>query len=324
MRKAVQRVVSALSLLTVTLTVPNAFSQAWLPGWGRGSVSIAYRNFHLGDTIDGNGARIDIGKVRSNVVSFDLEYGVTRRLAIDVGLPLSFQRYTGNTPHPGITEFIDDGNYHGGVQDFRFGARYALVRGALAITPFADVIIPSRDYEVFAHSAIGRNLKELLTGANIGWKTEEGPLSNVYAHTRASYGFVERVIGRRHDRSNIDAEVGYLFTPRLSVYGNLTYIKHHGGLDFDSTRAPEQQWTIEEIPTHDQLIRNDLVDAGGGVRFALSRETSVYANVLRTAWIRNDKLHTGVIVGFNWRFRTRRPAPLPDEIQPVVSPEIRR
>jgi hypothetical protein len=135
------------------LVIPSgASAQAWLPGKGYGNVSIAYKNFYVRDHLDMNGIRTDRGQIRSNVLYMDLDYGITRRLAVDVGMPLIWMKYTGAFPHkdPDQVNYIDDGTYHGGSQDLRAGLRYALVRqGPVVITPFFDAIVPSRKYENF-------------------------------------------------------------------------------------------------------------------------------------------------------------------------------
>ncbi len=312
-------VLVVLIFVFLQLVSPASVSaQAWVPGKGWGSVSIGYKNLYVRDHLDMLGNRLDKGQIRSNVVSMDVDYGVSRRLAVNLGLPLNFLKYTGTTPHiaDGI-KVLDDGKYHGGAQDFRFGLRYALVRtGPVMITPFAEGIVPSHDYVTFAHAAQGRNLRELLVGTNLGWQGGEGFLSKAFAQTRINYSFVEKVLGRSHNRTNIDAEVGYFLTPRLAVTGIASYAKHHGGLDYDSTKTPQEQWTPQEYLKHDELMRSDQLDVGGGGSFLVNRSTSVYANVLTIAWgINGHALNMGVIVGINFRFRTRHPNVSPNLVE---------
>jgi hypothetical protein len=293
-----------------------AFAQAWLPGKGRGQVSISYKNFYIKEHSDANGLRLDRGRIRSNVVALDIDYGLTRRWAVNANVPHSSVKYTGNFPHVDPEHNIDDGDYHRGVQDLRFGLRYALLRYTpVIVTPFAEAVIPSHNYVTFAHSALGRNLNELMIGANVGWKGSETFLPNAYVQSRLSYGFVEKVLGRSHNRTNIDTEFTYFLTPRLAVSALTSYAKHHGGLDWDSTKgAPAQVWTPEELLHHDELVRADAFDIGLGTAFRLHASTSVYANILHTTWsINGHPLSTGLILGFNRSFRTRRPPPLPIE-----------
>ena len=228
----------ALTFSFLQLVAPSSASaQAWVPGKGWGNVSIGYKNLYVKDHLDMNGNRQDKGRIRSNVLAMDLDYGVTRRLAVNIGLPLTMVKYTGINPHQadGI-KFLDDGTYHGGFQDFRFGLRYNLVRsGPLIITPFTEGIVPSHDYVTYAHAAEGRGLRELLVGTNVGGQGGESFLPNAFFQARVNYSFVEHTLGRSHNRTNIDAEVGYFVTSRIAVTGIASYARHHGGLDYDSS-----------------------------------------------------------------------------------------
>lgn len=309
------------------LTTPASLSaQAWLPGKGWGNVSIAYKNFYVRDHLDMWGKRENKGQIRSHIMSMDLDYGITRRLAVSVGVPLSTLKYTGDFPHkdPDQLTYLDDGIYRGGLQDFRFGLRYALVRySPVVITPFVDGIVPSHRYETHAHSALGRGLRELLIGTNVGWQGGENSfLSRLYTQTRVSYGLVERVLGRSHNRTNIDSELGYYLLPRLTLSGLASFQKHHGNpLDTDFALGPEQ-WTHEEEHDHMKLLRADLLDVGAGIAFQLSARKSVYATVLHTVWGKNGHpLQAGLIVGINFRFGTRRRNVTADDTLP---PEILR
>src|SRR5215208_467788 len=82
------------------LAAPVSLSaQAWLPGKGWGNVSVGYKNFYVRDHLDVSGKREDRGQIRSQVMSLDFDYGITRRLAVNVSVPLSNLKYTGGFPH---------------------------------------------------------------------------------------------------------------------------------------------------------------------------------------------------------------------------------
>src|SRR5215467_6672267 len=85
-----------LTLALLQLTSPAGVSaQAWVPGKGWGSVSIGYKNLYVKDHLDMWGNRLDKGQIRTHVASIDVDYGVSRRLAVNVGLPFNFLKYTG-------------------------------------------------------------------------------------------------------------------------------------------------------------------------------------------------------------------------------------
>jgi hypothetical protein len=320
--------VAAIAASFLGLTAPKTtFAQAWLPGKDQGGFAISYKNLHIKYHTDLNGIKLDRGNIRTNIASADVDYGITRRWAVNVSLPYSTIKYVGGAPHVDAEHNLDDGQYHGAFQDFRFGVRHSLLRYTpVVVTPFVEAVVPSHDYVTFAHAAVGRNLKELLVGANIGWQGGDSFLSNAYFQSRISYGFVEKVLGRSHNRTNIDTEFTYFLTPRLAVSNFVSYAKHHGGLDFDSTKGtPAQQWTPEEILHHDELTRADMADVGVGAAFRLSGTTSVYASALRTVYsINAHPLNSALVIGINRRFRTRPAPQLPPDTEFVPAIPERR
>ena len=282
-----------------------AYGQAWLPPKNTGTVSIAYRHLYNHDHLYPTGKRYDAGQNRQHILLMDLDYGVTRRLALNLGIPLAFGKHVGADTHFDPTlQYIDDGKYHGGFRDFRLGLRYSLVRfGPVVITPFIEGIIPSHHYATFGNAATGRDLREFLVGTYLGRDLEE-VLPNAYFQTRLSYAFVERVLGMYHDRTNIDAELGYQLTNRVAVSGIVSFQKTLGGL------YSKGRWTLEQKRHHDQLVRSDTLHWGGGVSLVVNRTTSIYATLLTMAWGKNSAaLSHGFTVGINKSFRTGRPRP---------------
>ena len=114
-------------------------------------------------------------------------------------------------------------------------------------------------------------------------------------------------MGRSHNRTNIDAEVGYFVTSRIAVTGIASYARHHGGLDYDSSKGLDQ-WTPEELLKHDELMRSNQLDVGGGAAVLINKSTSVYANYLTiVSGINGHALNSGIMLGINVRFRSRKP-----------------
>jgi hypothetical protein len=95
-------------------------------------------------------------------------------------------KYNGSLPHQLP---IDNGNYHGGTQDFRIGLQYNVRRRPATLTPFVTVVIPIRDYTFFAHSAVGTHQPELDLGLAVGGRFERW-LPNAYYQATYSYGIV--------------------------------------------------------------------------------------------------------------------------------------
>ena len=169
------RRIQYLATLGVLILLPaTARAQAWVLPEGEGSVSILYHHIFVQDHVFSAGERHDVGHIRSQLLSADFEFGVTDRFSLRAVLPYVAARYTGGSAHvyrgeapPGF-EKLDDGTYHGTIQDLRVEARYGAREFPVAIAPFIAVNIPTHDYEFFAHSAPGLNMAELQIGTYAG------------------------------------------------------------------------------------------------------------------------------------------------------------
>src|SRR5262249_34979651 len=152
-------VASALAVLSASA----AGAQAWLPPKGEAWFSAGYGNVfsskhYFGTVNPGEGSTLDVGHIRGNSVVLQVGYGLTDRLAFPFGIPYQIYKYYGPVPHPSE---LDDGQYHGTWQDYHISMAYQLTTGAVAIAPFITGVIPSHDYEYFAHAAPGKDLHEL-------------------------------------------------------------------------------------------------------------------------------------------------------------------
>ncbi len=305
-----------------TLTVPIALAasagparaQAWLPPQGEGTVSILFSDVLVNNHFFGT-QPVDAGRIRSESMVVDATYGVTDRIAISAAIPLVASEYTGNSaspfavPHPqplypGVNP-LDNGSYHAVLQDFRFGARYNLVKTrGFALTPFVGSIVPSHGYEVFAHAAAGRDLKEVQFGASAA-KVFESVLPGVFVQATYAYGIVQQVLDISHNRSMLSAEAGYFVTPQLRVIGLSSGQVTHGGIDASANLA----FDPIRFPVHDQITRDNFLTVGGGVAYAMSGQIDLFGSVvhaLAAAQRNAHQIDRGVTVGLTWSFTTKR------------------
>jgi hypothetical protein len=159
--------------------------------------------------------------------------------------------------------------------------------------------LPTHNYEVFAHSAIGAHMTELQLGTYVGALI--GPIA---VQGRLSYGVYERVIGHRRNRSTIDTEIGWLAGRhfRLSVF-QLTQFSH-GGFDLPLEDALSGRLSREEwYPHHDQLARANLMNVGGSVSVRLMRSMAMYGSMFTTlAGANTHAAKYGVTIGTSWGF----------------------
>ena len=261
------------------------YAQSWLPDAGQGAVSVIFQDTSVKQHLFSDGQAIDAGHIDSHNVMLDVTYGLTGKIALGVSLPYIAARYDGSRPHPG--SLLDDGLYHGTMQDFRFSVRYGLVTGGTTITPFADLIMPSHDYHYYGHAAPGRRLTELQLGAGVGHVFDHLPA--LFVQGRYGFGFVEEPLGTSHNRSMLDAEIGYFVSPRLRVLALTASQYTHGGLPL-TAQFPATVWWVNgsssdvpELPHHDQLARsNPLMSVGrtgsdhGATRPVRSYMTTVF------------------------------------------------
>jgi hypothetical protein len=260
--------------------------------------------------------------LQTHSMMWGVEFGVTDRVAVSVALPFIRSKYGGSEPHKvggvGPPQEWDDGMYHGTFQDFQGGVRVNVKRGPLAITPFAEVIIPSHHYPNLAHAAVGKDLRALVVGTAVGGFLDT-VLPGMFFQAQFSYAVTQEVLDIRPNRSRVDGEVGYFITPRVAVRFLESYQFTHNGLDLISfgnpmTVAevhghPEIEVTAEYRRNHDRLQRSNYLNLGGGINFAVNESMEVFAAAANTVW--GESIHPlrGVSVGANFHFRARRRAP---------------
>lgn len=293
------------ALAAVVFLPSSAGAQAWVLPDGEGTVSILYHHLFVEDHVFSKGERFDVGHIRTHLLSADVELGVTDRLSLRAVLPYVASRYTGGSAHvhrgeaPAGFEKLDDGTYHGTIQDLRVEARYGAREFPVAIAPFVGVNVPTHDYEFFAHSAPGLKMAELQIGTYAGM--QRGPLS---LQGRLSYGIYERVAGRRRTRTNIDAEIAWLATRnvRLSAFQALQV--SHGGENLlleevlNRTISAHDWW-----PHHDQIGRANTYNVGGGISIQVTPELAMHGSLFTTVAGRNTHaVKYGLTVGTTWGF----------------------
>ncbi|HEX9723041.1 MAG TPA: hypothetical protein VGC53_02025 [Vicinamibacteria bacterium] len=295
-----------------------AEGQAWTERKGEGSVSLVYQALTIHDHTLFDGSEVDFGKIHTHGLYLQFDYGFTDRLGFQFAVPYIGSKYLGSRPHlPGIlnvpnadAELIDDGEFHTSLQDFGAGVQYGLTTGAFRVTPFVAFSVPSQDYTFFGHSAVGTHLTTLRFGVDVGQILDPW-IPNTYFQARYSYGIPEEVLGVRVVHSDLNWDVGYFLTSRLSLkFLGFTHFSH-SGLDFP-VDFPSR--TDEAFYHHDQTLAVRHVDLGGGFSFAAAEAWDIHASIITSPWAQNNhKIRQGITFGVTWYFRTRRAAPLTEE-----------
>jgi hypothetical protein len=268
---------------------------------GEGTVSLSYQNIFVRDHVFSKNDAHDVGHILSHAATLNVDYSFTDRLAVSVNMPFVASKYYGPKPHQLP---IDNGTYNSGFQDFTTDLRYRLSLRPVVLTPFFRAVIPSHNYEYFAHSAVGRDQREFQLGANFGRRLNP-IVPNAFVQARYSYAFVERILGIAPNRSDAELQLGYFLTRRLSLLGtaqwmythsgvNLTFGAGHSGLD-------DTQW-----PHHDQIAKASLLDLGGGAAYAVNGSLEIFFSAARSVEGRNGHLHASVLtLGLSRTFGAR-------------------
>jgi hypothetical protein len=298
----IQRVLF-LALLASFAFPASLYPQAWTPPRGEGYVSLTFEDMFVKDHFLSSGARIDIGHIRTIGLIQSIQYGITDRLGASLSLPVVASKYYGPDPHQ-IP--IDNGNYHGGTQDLRIGVQYNVRRRPVTLTPFVTIVIPSRDYTFYAHSAVGTHQPELDLGLAAGGRFERW-LPNAYYQAAYSYGIVGVVTGVRPNRNHMSLEGGYFVGRHLVLRVLADSQLTHGGFNIP------QDFHIRDFPLvaddrwshHDQSANINSLNLGGGIDVALGRRWDISAALTTSVWGENGHaMRTGLSAGISWSFRT--------------------
>jgi hypothetical protein len=307
-RVVLTRALVAATLLLVTCA-SSAFAQAWPPPAGAGSVTVSAQNLDYSGHFVTDGEFFDVGTSVHNRVDIDVDFAITDRLSITLGIPFVFARYTDPEDLPSHVPFlpVDDCRcWQSGWQDFGFTARYSLVSGAFGLTPSVSVGVPSHGYNYHGEAALGERLKELRIAVDAGQRLDLiSPKLSVQG--RYSYAFVEQVLDDVPiARSNVALEGEFLFTRRLAGRGVLTWQRLHGGLRLGSVSKvpfdfPGEVNTPERMFEHDRLLRDNNFRIGGSVAYSFDR-MDVFFSYFEL--LRGSDSHGGraITAGVSWPF----------------------
>ncbi|HLJ46117.1 MAG TPA: hypothetical protein VKU01_08925 [Bryobacteraceae bacterium] len=302
----------AILLLLVSCFPVSSLAQAWLSAQGDGTVSVLYQygidRLHSFD----DGRTKDKGHIFSDAVLVNTDFSFTDRLAVSVGLPFIAAQYVGGSPHllvrgdPSTAVAVDNGDFHGGFQDFTLNVRYAVTkRRALKIAPLFQVTVPSHQYPSFGHASIGLDEKEYRVGVNVGRRLDP-ILPRAFVQAQYAFGMSPEIAaGVAPKRSYGELQLGYLLNRHISFEGSTVIIYSHNGILSDYNLFPNNL-TVDQYLNHDRIAKVTLVDAGVSIGYQLNRSTNFFVSVGHSYYGTNTHLRFLVTtVGFTKAFSTR-------------------
>jgi hypothetical protein len=316
-RAHLQRAVFCFAVtLTALFSAPSVKAQAWLQPKGEGAFSLTYSHFDGGDhlfstdAIDGltsrgyeaRGNRWFLGDTFSHNLQLELDYSISNQLAVTTGLAFVRAKYEGNAP---VNTDIDNGLYHGGVQDFSVKVRAAVIERIIAVTPFVALSVPMKSYESYGHSAIGRHLYEIRSGIFLGW-APSNILRGSFAQAQFMYGWLEAVGNVRVKHAALDVEAGYYVSRRISVSALISNQRTYGGHEWISgdPTQPGGHGSGTGVGLDIATSAARFTRLGWSTSYAVRSDLGLYGSYVTTVWGQNVDDANFVVLGITYNFRT--------------------
>lgn len=308
-----------LTLFVVLLLPTSLLAQAWVPPKGELVFSVHYQwlkaDEHLFSSdvlgseltpveelfgVDYTSVGQDFGKIDSHAIVMDADFAVTDKLALSGGLAFVQARWRG-IPEDAEAE-LDDGTYHGDLQDARIGARYVAWNGSWMITPSATFVFPITSYPTVGHAVIGRGLKELQLGMNFGRLLNLGGLPRAYITGTYAYTIMEDLEMVSLDRSNLQLELGYFHRAMtFQVFGS--WQKIHGGIEWARDISLHAHDLDGVLAAHDQAAATRDFQMGAAVSFQVNEVADLFVALNNTFWGANTHSGRTISFGVNYGFQ---------------------
>jgi hypothetical protein len=188
---------------------------------------------------------------------------------------VDFWEYT-----PPDLRFVDDGEYHGALQDLTVGVQYLALDGPLKVSPYVSYGTPASDYPIYGGAIIGRGLNELHLGVSLEFTPY---FSDWNFQADITYAFSEKVLGVDLDFWLMYLSASYYVTPRFAPRIFLTSRHAPNALRYPEDFEPyEEKYDNENGWRHDQTIKHEFVNAGVGFDYIVNERYGVSATYYRT------------------------------------------
>jgi hypothetical protein len=202
---------------------------------------------------------------------------------------------------PGFFSVIDDGDYHGGLQDLSVGVQYLALDGPVRISPFVYYGTPASNYPIYGSAAIGRGLNELSLGVSFEFTPY---FSDWRFQADISYAISEKVMSVDLNYWLTYLSAIYYVTPRFAPRIFLTSRHAPNALRYPEDFEPyEEKYDNENGWRHDQTLKHEFINAGIGFDYIFSERYGVTAIYYRTIDAENIlKVDRAFNVGLTLRF----------------------
>lgn len=256
------------------------------PG-SRGMFSITWQTLHSQGLITETGVVAGNTTTDTRSVLLALDYRLDDRWEAHVAVPYISKRSNGGpgahrldlltVPHP-EAQFLDDGAYHSGWQDWALGMSYHADWRGFHVEPRATLVLPSHDYSFFANAAIGQNLRRLNLSVDV---TRRPDLSNFYWSAGYGYELVEEILGIGLNKHYVRLSAGYFFSPQWSarVFTAGRFSQGRDAIAFANEGRSTEFWY-----QHDRLSRHNYALVGIGATYFVDDRYALTFTTANMVW----------------------------------------
>ena len=282
--KAVRPRLRFLTAVIVMGWAGTAIAQGGDADAHRAVMSISYQ-YSLEQNLIASHFVIPTGPVTGKSLDFAIDYALNDHWTVTAGLPWIekkvFDPFRIHDPLRMIpphseAEFIDDGRFHGDLQDLRLGTKYLALIEPIIVEPYITATTPASRYPFFANAGIGTHVRRLEVGSTIGYRP---PFLRWYFSLRAGYSYAHKVLGFNVDATRVDGEAIYFVNPRISIKTFFSSKNGQGAVLPVTPPAPD--FTSEFWYQHDRFTRHNYLTNGVGVDWQIDNRNS-----LSVSWIR--------------------------------------
>jgi len=295
------------ALVTASLFAGTiAFSQDEVSDY-RYSVGLEYQYIHTGEYVTDFGS-LDLGETDTHALLISGAASLNKRWTIFGSIPYVRKRHRGPGVHNPNVDFvsfeppdlrlIDDGKYHGDIQDATVGVRYQTGTGPLSISPFLTFGAPLSNYPTYGNAAVGKQVWELSPGVSLDFTPY---FSDWTFQADISFVISEEVLDVDLDYWFWYASASYFLTPRFATRVFLVQRIAPNALSFPEDFP--QGLDNEDFYQHDRTLKHEFLNGGIGFNYILNDRYTILANLYKTFEGDNIvEIEHAFTLGFNYAF----------------------
>ena len=270
------------------------------------SIRLEYQFIHTGDYGTSFGP-LNLGETDAHIIILSGNFSLSERWSVFGSIPWVQKRHEGEFPHDPNFDFveyeppdlrvIDDGTFHGGLQDFFAGVQYRALDGPLSISPYVSYGVPVTNYPFYGSAAIGKQIWQLPLGAYFQYIPY---FSDWDFQADIAYVLSEKVLGVNLNYWLMYFSASYYVTPRFAPRIYLRKRITPGGLRYPEDFTDDysfDDFDNEFFYMHDRTIKHDYLDAGVGFDYVVNNRYTISGAFYKT--VKSDNV-AGVDYAFTF------------------------